>query len=349
MSKGESKDWAAIVYGRTYHLDFRLITVPHDFTAPEINWASQHIIATTQQARNLVDSPRWSLFKNDHYLVVGVTCMVKDLIGDPVKDNQGRPLYVFVGYVTQAPQHVQNLPAYSENCLDNFKILYQEIEQVWLVKNYEQDSRYPSRSQYYPINFCNRVIAPANQELNQQLNQPTQKPDKIYLWQSSTPQNNLLWQASAQSPAAIATCLNIQGKALNNSPFLNQSSTQVEQFQIIDRVARQGKYRASDSANNADVFDAAPNTSNTSLSQKISHRAKEDLDLTLQQAAKMANELRPRFANASQELINNLSDWNQSSENEPEESERLDPATDDPEFGFKTKKSNSSESEQDWF
>jgi hypothetical protein len=345
MSK-KSKGWAAIVYGRTYHLDFRLITVPHDFAAPEINWASQHIIATTQQARNLVDSPRWSLFKNDHYLVVGVTCMVKDLIGDPVKDNQGRPLYVFVGYVTQAPQHVQNLPAYSENCLDNFKILYQEIEQVWLVKNYEQDSRYPSRSQYYPINFCNRaipkgrrsLIAPANQELNQRLNQPTQKPDKIYLWQSSTPQNNLLWQASAQSPAAIATCLNIQGKALNNSPFLNQSSTQVEQFQIIDRVASQGKYRVSDSTNIVNIADAAPNTS---LSQKISHRAKEDIDLTLQQAAKMAI--------ASQELINNLSDWNQSSENEPEESERLDPATDDSEFGFKTKKSNSSESEQDWF
>jgi hypothetical protein len=361
MSK-KSKGWAAIVYGRTYHLDFRLITVPHDFTAQEINWASQHIIATTQQARNLVDSPRWSLFKNDYYLVVGVTCMVKDLIGDPVKDNQGRPLYVFVGYVTQAPQQIQNLPAYSENCLDNFKILYQEIEQVWLVKNYEQDSRDPSRSQYYPINFCNQAIPKGrrsliasenqelptlNQELNQQLNQSSQNPDKIYLWQSSTLQNNLLWQASAQSPAAIATCLNIQGKALNNSPFLNQSSTQVEQFQITDRVASQGKYRVLDSTNNADISDASLNTSNTSLSQKISHRAKEDIDLTLQQAAKMANGLRPRFANASQELINNLSDWNQSSDNEPEESEQLDPAVNDPEFGFKTKKPNSRE--QDWF
>jgi len=355
MSK-KSKGWAAIVYGRTYHLDFRLITLPHDFTTPEINWASQHIIATTQQARKLVDSPRWSLFKNDHYLVVGVTCMVKDLIGDPVKDNQGRPLYVFVGYVTQAPQQIQNLPAYSENCLDNFKILYQEIEQVWLVKNYEQDSRYPSRSQYYPINFCNRAIPKGrrsliasenqelptlNQELNQQLNQPSQNPDKIYLWQSSTPQNSLLWQTSAQSPAAIATCLNIQGKALNNSPFLNQSSTQVEQFQIIDRVASQGKYRASDSTNIVDIADAAPNRSYTSLSQKISYRAKEDIDLTLQQAAKMAI--------ASQELINNLSDWHQSRENEPEESEQSDPAAKDPEFGFKTKKSNSPESEQDWF
>jgi hypothetical protein len=339
MSK-KSKGWAAIVYGRTYHLDFRFITLPHDFTEQETNWASQHIVATTQQARNLVDSPRWSLFKNDHYLVVGVTCMVKDLIGDTVKDNQGRPLYVFVGYVTQAPQQIQNLPAYSENCLDNFKILYQEIEQVWLLKNYEQDSRYPARSQYYPINFYNQAIAPQDQELptlNQQLNQPDQNLDKIYLWQSSTLQNSLLWQASAQAPATIAICLNIQGIALNNSPFLNQSTTLAKQFQMIDRVARQGEYRTLDSTNMADIAAPSFDTSNSSLSQKISHRAKEDLDLTLQQAAKMAI--------ASQELINNLSDWNQSRENE--ELEPQDPTANDPEFGFKTKKPNSGE--QDWF
>jgi hypothetical protein len=87
----------------------------------------------------------------------------------------------------------------------------------------------------------------------------------------------------------------------------------------------------------------------TSLSQKISHRAKEEIDLTLQQVAKMSNGLRSRSVIASQELINNLSDWNQSRENEPEELEQLDPAVNDPKFGFKTKKSNSSESEQDWF
>jgi hypothetical protein len=345
-----SKDWAAIVYGRTYHLDFRLISVPHDFTPQAINWASQHIVATTQKARNLVDAPRWSLFKNDDYCVMGVTCMVRDLIGDTVKDDQGRPLYVFVGYVTQLTedQAIQNFPPYAANCLDNFKILYQEIEQVWLVKNYELNSTHPSLSNYCPINFANSAIALSTQELPQ-LNHCSQRPDKIYLWQSSTQQNNLLWQASAQSSVPLATCLNIQGKTLNNSLFLNQSSTQVEQFQIIDRVASQGKYQASDSTNNADISDASLNTSNTSLSQKISHRAKEDIDLTLQQAAKMANELRPRFANASQELINNLSDWNQSSDDEPEESKQLDPAANDPEFGFKTKKSNSSESEQDWF
>ena len=82
MSKDiPQRQWAAIVYGRTYHLDFRFITIPHDFTASDITWASQHILATTHQARNLPSNPRWSLFKNDSYCVVGITCMVRDLIG----------------------------------------------------------------------------------------------------------------------------------------------------------------------------------------------------------------------------------------------------------------------------
>lgn len=323
-----SKGWAAIIYGRTYHLDFRFITIPQDFTQQNLNWASQHIVATTQQARNLADAPRWSLFKDHHHCVVGVTCMVKDLIGNTVKDNQGRPLYVFVGYAAQLTElPIQNFPVYADICLDNFKVLYQAIEQVWLVKDYELDSKQPSLSQYEQINFGNS--ASCDREKLPQLNH-FQHPDKIYLWASSTPQNSLLWQASAQSSAPIATCLNIQGKALNNSPFLNQSTTQAEQFQIL-RVGTQGKHCTSnlDNDNNADTL-------KTSLSQKIADRAKEDIDLTLQQAAKMAI--------ASQELINNLSDRNQSSENG---SEQLERAANDPEFGFKTKKSNSSE--QDWF
>ena len=96
--------------------------MPNNFTAQDIQWASTYIVATTQQARNLAGSPRWSLFKNDSYCVVGVTCMVRDLIkqsaADSVnimtKDDQGRPLYVFVGYVTELNQQGQlnDLPAY---------------------------------------------------------------------------------------------------------------------------------------------------------------------------------------------------------------------------------------------
>ena len=213
-----SKGWAAIVYGRTYHLDFRFITVPQDFTPSDLTWASSHIVATTQQARNLAGSPRWSLFKNDRHCIVGVTCTIKDLTGHTAKDDRGRPLYAFVGYGTQltSDKKITNLPAYSDR-LDNFKILYREIERVWQIRDYDLGSRQPALSQYYPIDFINPN---SDRELPAtQLNTARDKPDKIYLWSNNPQQNQLLWQLSAQSLVPTATCLNITGKPLNNSLF----------------------------------------------------------------------------------------------------------------------------------
>ena len=331
-----SERWAAIVYGRTYHLDFRFITIPHDFTAEDLNWASEHIVATTRQARKLAGSPRWSLFKNARFCVVGVTATVKDLIGNTAKDDRGRPLYIFVGYVAQlsSQQKIANLPAYSAN-LDNFKILYQEIEPVWLVKNYDPASRQPKASQYDPIAFDDSVIAIDNfREAETKgnrltvLNRSSKYPQKIYLWPSLAHQNKLLWQTSSQCPDSTSICLNIQGKALINSPFLNLSSSQTEQFQILDRVAPH--YHPNNSTEVSELQNSSL------LSQKISDRAKDDIDLTLQQATKMAI--------AGQEIINHLADWNQPSETEAEE---LEPNIDDPEFGFKTKKSTPPK--EDWF
>ena len=74
------EQWAAIVYGRSYHLDFRIIAVPEDFTKRDIDWAMPYILATTRRANKLITHPRWSLFKNESHCVVGVTCMVRDLI-----------------------------------------------------------------------------------------------------------------------------------------------------------------------------------------------------------------------------------------------------------------------------
>ena len=324
-----SERWAAIVYGRTYHLDFRFITVPHDFTAEDLNWASEHIVATTQQARKLAGSPRWSLFKNARFCVVGVTTTVKDLIGDTVKDDKGRPLYIFVGYVARlsSQQKLVNLPAYSTN-LNNFKILYQEIESVWLVKNYDLESRDPSASQYYPVTFYNSEMS-VDRDRTPVLNRNSKYPRKIYLWPSLAHQNQLLWQTSSQCPDSTSICLNVRGRALINSPFLNLSSDRIKQFQILDRI---------DPHQHSSNLTKPEPKSNPSLSQKISDRAKDDIDLTFQQATKMAI--------ASQEIISNLADWNQANETEAE-TEELNPDIDDLEFGFKTKKPTPPK--QDWF
>ena len=326
-----SRRWAAIVYGRSYHLDFRFITLPHDFSESTISWASQHIIATTQQARNLANFPRWSSFKNNDYCIVGVTCMVRDLIDTMTKDDRGRPLYVFLGYATQLQGQAIAIPGYTEECLDPFKILYREIENVWSVKDYERDSRH-RLSQYESLEF---EIEGSNTSSHQmpQLNNLLKYPDKTYLYPSQARQNELLWLASSQCPQPTSICLNIQGKALTNSPFLNQAIVQLDEFQIKERITALREHTTSS------LTEITTPLSDPSFSQIISLRAREDIDLTLQQAAKVAI--------ASQELFDSFGNWSNPRETA---SEQLDAEIDTDEsdsFGFKTKKSSTNQ--QDWF
>lgn len=329
-----SEKWAAIVYGRSYHLDFRFITLPYNFTSKDTAWALEHILATTQQARNLSGSPRWSLFKQDDFCIVGVTCMARDLIDTMARDDRGRPLYVFVGYVAQLEgEPATAIPAYGESNIDCFQDLYREVEKVWLVKDYERDSRSPCLSQYQTLNCSVEEVSVVNAL---QLNDRSKDPDKTYLWSSVEQQNQLLWQASAGCSQPTSLCLNIKGKALNNSPFLNQTVAHLEGFQIRNRLTPSKLSQASTSKT------SNPQLANSSLSQKITLRAKEDLDLTLQQAAKLAI--------ASQELFDNFADWSEAESDA--DLQQADSQTDEDEldsFGFKTKKPDPAIDEREWF
>ncbi len=343
------QDWAAIVYGRSFHLDFRYITVPHDFTAKDITWASAYILATTYQARNLDDHPRWSLFKNNSYCIVGVTCMVRDLmefrqdsVETMAKDDQGRPLYIFVGYVTQLSKgkNSLNFPAYTEKHLEGFKPLYQQMEKVWLVKDYDQKSRQPLLSQYQSLNSSVELIQPDNKiDSIPEINNLLKQPDKIYSWCNSNQQNNQLWMAAAKCSVETSLCLNIKAKVISNSPFLNQTITQLDGFTISDRISSQ-KLRLASAQPNHQKQTLKPKHPQTyqSLPQIISTRAKEDFDLTLKQAAKVTT--------ASQELINNFTNqFDQPSEMTP----KMDKSSDIENFGFKTKIHSPTTVKKDWF
>ncbi len=346
MSK---QDWAAIVYGRSFHLDFRYITVPHDFTAKDITWASAHILATTHQAHNLGNYPRWSLFKNNDHCIVGVTCMVRDLIGQldkdsievMAKDDQGRPLYIFVGYVTQLCQQksLLNFPAYTEKHLEGFKSLYQQIEKVWLVKDYDQKSRQPLLSQYQSLNSSVELIQPDKKiDSIPEINNFLKQPDKTYSWCNSNQQNNQLWMAAAKCSVETSLCLNIKAKVISNSPFLNQTITQLDSFTISDRISTQKLRLASAQPNHQKQELNKQLQTHQSLPQIISTRAKEDFDLTLKHAAKVTT--------ASQELINNFTNqFDQPSEITP----KTDKSSDIENFGFKTKIQSPTTVKKDWF
>ncbi len=350
MSK---QTWATIVYGRSYHLDFRFITIPDDFTAREIAWASPYILATTQQARNLADYPRWSLFKNDSHCVLGVTCMVRDLIGNltadssevMAKDEHGRPLYVFAGYVTQlnSSQSITDFPAYTEKQLTGFQPLYQEIEKVWLVRDY--DDRKPLLSEYKPLSVDTDTAYSAcllEDFHTPQLNNQARYPHKTFLWQRSIQQNNQLWLASAMCLESTSVCLDIKGKYLVNTPFLNQTITKIEQFTVKDRIIERNSDRDNlleDDATIDTSKQASKNLNSSTLKQKISTRAQEDLSLTLQQAA--------RVTSASKEIINNFT---HKSDSNKDSTERSSSSSEEREnFGFKTKKAPPSSQDRDWF
>ncbi|MEM7595449.1 MAG: hypothetical protein AAF383_28785, partial [Cyanobacteria bacterium P01_A01_bin.83] len=189
----------------------------------------------------------------------------------------------------------------------------------------------PARlSSYQPVSFSqNAIVAPESHQIPT-LNELANYPQKTFVWPNHQQQNSWLWLASAKYSQATSICLNIKGKTLVNSPFLNQSCSQIEQFQIQQRIATVTKNSLTSSEGE---HQAVP----SSLSQKISQRAIEDLDLTLQQAAKVAA--------ASQELIHSFADWSNQVE-----IDSLPPSSTIDEiesFGFKTKKSDSDN--QDWF
>ena len=341
----ESK-WATIVYGRSYHLDFRFITIPQDFNEAQIAWASPYILATTQKARNLPNSPRWSLFKNDTHCVVGVTCMVRDLIGelgeDAIevmgKDDLGRPLYVFVGYVTKLDRSksLDSFPAYTFD-LAGFKSLYREIEKVWLARDY--DNRKPFLSKYKPLDSAVEIATTSSEDIEDfQLNDREKHPDRTFIWQRSSFKDDRLWLKSAQCPESTSICLNINKNHLRNSPFLNQTIANIDRFTIKPRIIEPIQNNFESFKTNGEVS-TIQLSKNNSLTQKISTRAREDIDLTIQQAAKITA--------ASQDIFKNLSERAIKNDNTLEESD-LSPVDRD-DFGFKSKEKHFSSDRQDWF
>lgn len=228
----ESK-WAGIVYGRSYHLDFRLVAIPEDFTNDETNWALEYIIPTTRAASKLVHYPRWSLFKNRTHCIFGVTCMVRDLIGENnqegaenlTKDAQGRPLYIFVGYSTKINPHkyILRFPTYQGTNLAIFRPLYQYIQDQWLVKDSDFHRKKTTITNYQRLSF--KKVKPktdTSAELVQQLNCQGKYPNKIFLWQNLAEWHSKLWATAAICKKPTSLCLGLDNyQNLLQSPFLN--------------------------------------------------------------------------------------------------------------------------------
>lgn len=334
------RQWAAIVYGRSYNLDFRFVAVPQDFTQKEIAWASKYIFATTRQARKLSASPRWSMFKNQSHCVVGVTCMVRDLIESldadlttiPTRDNRGRPLYIFVGYVTQLDNpHQLNLPAYTGRDLRDFAPLYQYVRRVWTVEDFHPDSKKPLIVNYQTIVFSKQKLETDLTSQAIELNHEGKYPDRVFLWHNNLEDNLRLWAAAALCPHPLSLCLNINSdRYFANSPFLNQTLSDLDSFTVRERVI---------SRKNPSLKPKV--LPKRSLSRAITNKVKQDLEITIYHTGYAAT--------LGREWIENLSERKKA---EQLESEAVDTEPEpEPEeidsYGFKYKESTDDNS--DWF
>jgi hypothetical protein len=238
---------AAIVFGRTYEVDFRFITIPENFTQEDERWTLGYIQAVMRSAEKLSGQPRWSLFANNRFCIVGLVCMVSDLIDkedgssyDVTRDFKNRPLYTFVGYVTDIRQGIPEIPQYSADNIQIFKPLYDHVRTQWLVKSFQPASKTPSRSEYEELTNClyqtspilNSDYLPLNFDKQEAVIWPDSKENRIDLW-------NIASQIICSQNKPISLCLGFSNQRdIVDSQFLNGTTTETTQKTTIRRVTQ---------------------------------------------------------------------------------------------------------------
>ena len=236
-------NWSALVYGRTYEVDFRLIAMPEYFDVKACKWAENHILATTQIPEKLSGNPRWSLFTDGKYCVFATTCMVKELFPNGISqetkdittDFRGRPLYAFIGYVAKKDESGEfpPLPTYSNLKLEQFQLSYQKyLQECWDVKPYQPQSRQPIlTSEDEIISYDSLVESDTNASLETNFDINSSQDYRLLFPET---ERETLWTAVADtimqsSQHNISVCLGLASqKDAVISPFLNVTASNVE-------------------------------------------------------------------------------------------------------------------------
>jgi len=236
-------DWAAVVYGRTYEVDFRLLAIPHDLTPPETLWISQRIQVMTRSAEDLPDAPRWGLFSQDGLCVVGASCMVQELLSateaEFAYDRLGRPLFVFVGYVGRMAQTIPAIPAYLDRDLRSFRVSYLEyVVPNWTVKSYEERSRTPLLTEYRSLQYLPVEVADVGDQAELALSLPEKR--QIFLYPDTEQIRQNLWRLAAARLSAsqsVSICLGLSrsSDAIDGS-FLNATVADITEKRILIEV-----------------------------------------------------------------------------------------------------------------
>jgi hypothetical protein len=236
--------WSAIVYSATFSVDYRFLAIPQDFNSENDEnkkWLEKYVTVTTSVPESLRKTPRWSLFRNEDFCVVGVTSMLKNLAKcsnseNPLliktQDFQNREIYGFWGYITQIKDN-EVIPIPKMN-LQLFHGLHTYVKDKWLAKEYNKRTEITE----YNKEFSHDDLVIVNQLCNLKNGELNYKDNKVNLW--SVSENEALWSEIANSKDSISLCLNLAREIdAIKSDFSNATALDVREF--CERVKAQKK------------------------------------------------------------------------------------------------------------
>lgn len=271
--------WAAIVYGRTYEVDFRLLALPHDFNRTEKDWLMSHIQTMTRLPEELPSKPRWAVFTNNRLCVVGIACMVRDLgkqvntnDEDITKDQRGRPLYTFVGYATRLlDQDKVEIPDYLHQNFSLFSTpYYQYVSANWRVKSYDNRSNVAISTDYQDSLLT--VEIPAESD-TREFNLNLVEDDAVYLWPDRDTERYYLWATAAKQIRAgnnVSLCMGLSlGSNAINGAFLNATAADVTAEAKIIRIQERTSISSSKSASEPSEPSPNPQTPSNTKSKIV--------------------------------------------------------------------------------
>lgn len=234
--------WEPLVHGRTYQVDYRsnLLAVPAWFEAGDISWVMPFILGTFDSflVRGLAEPVHWSVFKNQRYCVVGLTCLAHQVSEDMNQDMGNRVLPVFLGYISRniaepvLPRMEIGEKGNAETKGGQFSELYHYVRQRWYEKRQDRESKVEDT----PENTFDLEIADYPLDEDVRLNV---EGNRIKIW--PVPQKNgkdwllardeALWAAVSHHQGPVSLCLGLsrQGTAING-PFLNASAYDVQEI-----------------------------------------------------------------------------------------------------------------------
>jgi hypothetical protein len=240
-----SSKWAPIIYGRTYSVDFRFLVTPWNFEERHKEFFWNYIKVTTRSAENLSGKPRWLFIRTKKRCLVGITCMVRDLIGshtepdleDMTRDRQGRPLYAFVGYVSEDPTPfcipAMNLELFAAPYL---KFVSQKWQEVYADLGSNQAAPQDLKSEYEREFSLDELATPDSERNLMPIDQliPASE-DSIIFWNISDARN--IWFTASQDDKPLYICFgNLTKRDVIDSKFMDAVLDEVTSYEEIKKV-----------------------------------------------------------------------------------------------------------------